>query len=1071
MNSRFRWSRSRRAGDAYTVLRGRLLPVKDDKPATNKREESDSEESDGEGDDPQFMDASEIEGGGTTLHSAPLRRTVVIIKDKCGIEYRVSGFFPLVDPWWSVKLEVKRDGTLYFAQGYPSYTLENDLSKDILSLFFNACHIHADTIQTFSSWLPRDATVTFDNLKELIEEFQMDNPNIKINVESSGPGLLVMKALECPLTLKYLPKLLPRKVKGIFLKLYRTSDSTEDPTPRIDLLNEIEAILDSEPWQLGFQCIIYRTLQLCHCEATWENFLQCEKLLEKIPDLQKNALIIYNELKSRCREFGDTYAEQEVLTKLVSGQMPAEDAWEAIKFLKDNCVVVLEGQRVFLANLYRYEEHIARYINELVNRSSWMLDFDAKEIFASTKSFAGGEHSKPDLTADNPGNPFEDDGCPSEHIDALQITDGPASTDDCSGELDPDQLNAATMICSNPVTVISGKGGCGKTTVVSLVFKYLIKKENFEIEEACKAFEDDLDASEEWNKDQMACTEECTEPVHILLTAPTGRAASLLKKKTGLPAATLHQVTCSYSAWRKQESDKPWKFSQVKALVVDEGSLVSVNIFSTALKLLCNNSDLAKLIILGDVRQLPSIEPGNLLADIFTSLAAKKWVIELRTNHRAESQLIVDNATRISQQIYPEFDAVINIVSGQAIQMPDAEKKFILVALSDGSDQDLSTAIKALLDKGPGLEDDKHSQFIAFRRKDCMMINELCCKHYSKHSIKNYKNKFDFRVEDKVCCTKNAYVKDLQSKNTESLNLTQSARNGHAANCEQKIVGTATRARNCSQTKPESLAKEDERLCNGEIFFITNDVEKDKIRDLTLGDSEDREYTLNYKALRCRSGLRHAWARTIHTFQGSEEETVVYVLGCAGRQNWKHVYTAVTRGCKRVYIVAKYDQLGEAIANKARDRKTRLQQRLKETLLQNRDDCGTAQPTSGTQVQCVSKVEHEEFNGEQSFNKILSHHSPTRPGCSYVPSAAPPNCEVPSTSTNHTERSPARGHCNDSLQQSPSQKRQANTFEGPRTPAKMSRAEALKEEISPIGCSRLQNLSIGSPSPKQLFKP
>lgn len=49
---------------------------------------------------------------------------------------------------------------------------------------------------------------------------------------------------------------------------------------------------------------------------------------------------------------------------------------------------------------------------------------------------------------------------------------------------------------------------------------------------------------------------------------------------------------------------------------------------------------------LGDTRQLPSIDPGNVLLDIFESLKPRGFSVELRTNHRAESQLIVDNATR-----------------------------------------------------------------------------------------------------------------------------------------------------------------------------------------------------------------------------------------------------------------------------------------------------------------------------------------------------------------------------------------------------------------------------------------
>lgn len=52
------------------------------------------------------------------------------------------------------------------------------------------------------------------------------------------------------------------------------------------------------------------------------------------------------------------------------------------------------------------------------------------------------------------------------------------------------------------------------------------------------------------------------------------------------------------------------------------------------------------VLYLGDIRQLPSIEPGNMLCNVFESLKSRGWSVELRTNHRAESQLIVDNSTR-----------------------------------------------------------------------------------------------------------------------------------------------------------------------------------------------------------------------------------------------------------------------------------------------------------------------------------------------------------------------------------------------------------------------------------------
>lgn len=53
--------------------------------------------------------------------------------------------------------------------------------------------------------------------------------------------------------------------------------------------------------------------------------------------------------------------------------------------------------------------------------------------------------------------------------------------------------------------------------------------------------------------------------------------------------------------------------------------------------------------LIGDIRQLPSIEPGNLLKDLFETLKSRNCAIELKTNHRTESELIVNNATRYNR--------------------------------------------------------------------------------------------------------------------------------------------------------------------------------------------------------------------------------------------------------------------------------------------------------------------------------------------------------------------------------------------------------------------------------------
>ncbi|XP_069085249.1 DNA helicase B isoform X2 [Pleurodeles waltl] len=449
------------------------------------------------------------------------------------------------------------------------------------------------------------------------------------------------------------------------------------------------------------------------------------------------------------------------------------------------------------------------------------------------------------------------------------------------------------------------------------------------------------------------------------------------------------RITASYYNWHQLDSQNEWKFSKVEVLVVDEGSLVSVQILSSVLVLLCKYANLAKLIILGDVRQLPSIDPGNMLADLFQSAKYIHWAIELRTNHRAESQLIVDNATRISEQRFVQFDAVVEIGKQSDVTMPSSESKFILISLpEDGNDDDLQTAVKLLLEKGPGLQDDKTSQFIAFRRVDCDLINELCCQHYSGHSTINSKNKPVFQCHDKVCCTKNAYITDLvpsAKSDTVIKDRTLIHNEGEAP----LVIGERNPVNNETteeKTNLQSMYSKDDRLCNGEIFFITDDVEKDKIRCLTISDMDEREYTLDYLKLYRICNIKHAWARTIHTFQGSEEGTVVYVVGAAGRQNWQHVYTAVTRGRQRVYIVAKKDQLVKAVFNKCCPRKTRLRQRVQETLSQ-RKDC--AAPTSSplqliqesiepyscmisSQEEDMTLLNSQEINGEKDTGAIGS---------------------------------------------------------------------------------------------------
>ncbi|KFO70109.1 DNA helicase B, partial [Cuculus canorus] len=937
-----------RGGAMAAELWGLLLPPR----RAAGSEEDTEEESEEEPylDEAALLDASERE----LAAALPPRRAVVIQEENSKKEYEVVGRFPLVGPWWRVNVKVKKMGSKYFVQGYPSYFLRTDIeenNRQVFSLFLKECAVPDYFKEKFFAWLPTDSMLSFGNLEEKLKQFQVSHLqtgkkqrdtkdyDIFYYISKSFAGKAVLVALAFPMVLEFLPILLPRHFCCLLDMVHWQGKSEENNGTdgeeiyfQDKMLTKLDEILKNEPWKLGFsRKMTYRELNLSYCESTWTAFCQCEHLLWKIPDLQKNALILYDQLKKQCREMGHTYEDQDELARFVSKDMSIEHAWQSLEFLKDQHVVIKEKKLVFLPHLHKSEKDIAMYVGNLLTNPSWHLDVDARKILSSETSREMVDN-KVNVTQAHEMERLDNRNCenqfPEKEVESASGTQSKA-------EVDLDQVIAMEKICFNPVTIISGKGGCGKSTIVSCLFRHLKQVEK-EVEAASRDFEEDLDASEEWNTfdDHLESENIYTKKIlNVLFTAPTGRAASLLSEKTKLPAYTLHQVIYSFRSWRHSEQVQPWKFSTVTILIVDEGSLVSVHILSLVLKLLLEHAQLAKLIILGDTKQLPSIDPGNLLADIFEGLKSRGFSVELRTNHRAESQLIVDNASRISQRKFPEFDEVLKVPGwNEEMKMPSPEKKFILIALPAGGGCDvvcyayfyalpfmssktgLQTAIKTLLKKGPGLQDAKQSQFIAFRRQDCDLINEVCCQHYSNHAIRDHKKRLLFQIDDKITCTRNAYLKDL-------LPVCGFREDPSCHECESGELPLTTRP-----------AEDGKRLCNGDIFFITGDVEIDKERLLTISSTYGSTFTVRYKAMKKLCHIKHAWARTIHTFQGSEEKTVVYMVGNPGRQHWQHVYTAVTRGRCRVYVIAEEMHLRRAVTNRNVPRKTRLQRFLREAI-------------------------------------------------------------------------------------------------------------------------------------------
>ena len=138
--------------------------------------------------------------------------------------------------------------------------------------------------------------------------------------------------------------------------------------------------------------------------------------------------------------------------------------------------------------------------------------------------------------------------------------------------------------------------------------------------------------------------------VRLALAAPTGRAAKRLSESTSLEAKTIHRLLEAdpvHGGFRRCEDNT----LERDLHVVDETSMIDVPLMHALLKAV---PDPAALILVGDVDQLPSVGPGQLLADIIASAAVP--VVRLREVFRqaAESRIVV-NAHRINHGLMPEW--------------------------------------------------------------------------------------------------------------------------------------------------------------------------------------------------------------------------------------------------------------------------------------------------------------------------------------------------------------------------------------------------------------------------------
>ncbi|MGI6574379.1 MAG: ATP-dependent RecD-like DNA helicase [bacterium] len=408
--------------------------------------------------------------------------------------------------------------------------------------------------------------------------------------------------------------------------------------------------------------------------------------------------------------------------------------------------------------------------------------------------------------------------------------------------LAPQQREVVLKALQNGLLVVTGGPGTGKSTIVSGIIRTL----------------------------QLI-----NQQAAILLAAPTGRAAKRLSELTGLEAKTLHRLL----GFKWQEGRGEFSINEEKPLegdllVVDEFSMVDLPLANQLFRSLPTGM---RVVLVGDVDQLPSVGPGYVLRDLIDS----QTIPTVRLTHifrQAGTSNIVTNAHRINHGQMIEAKK-----EGDFIFLPIEDPEQAVIAIR----QIVRRALQSLDLEEVQVIAPMHNYQLGVENLNRVLQEEI---NPPGHGKKEYQvGHTVYRVGDKVMVVKNNYDKGVFNGNL---------------GCIVDIL----------------LAGEHEEL-QGDTLLVEIDGEM-----VTYSRAELDELSL-------------AYAITVHKSQGSEFAFCLVPLSTQHWYMLQRnlFYTAVTRGKKMVVLVGSRRALARAIRNNTVQRRyTRLKDRLQHMIEEDR---------------------------------------------------------------------------------------------------------------------------------------